>query len=196
MKKPVLIGILFAAGWIVFKLIFFLFATGEMRYNIIPSVMINILFLLLAIFCSLYFQKRFNRNDTSILTDIKNAMSSALPYTIIVSVFIYFYYGSVDPEFNRHQISQAENHIEAQLNDEELLRKLKQSNENFKFMQKEEIKIQMMQGPISNYAPGPTMSLSLLAMLLLSTTYSIFVTLIMRKFIFQGHSDSSAPRAS
>ena len=196
MKKPVLIGILFAAGWIVFKLIFFLFATGEMRYNIIPSVMINILFLLLAIFCSLYFQKRFNRNDTSILTDIKNAMSSALPYTIIVSVFIYFYYGSVDPEFNRHQISQAENHIEAQLNDEELLRKLKQSNENFKFMQKEEIKIQMMQGPISNYAPGPTMSLSLLAMLLLSTTYSIFVTLIMRKFIFQGHSDSSAPSAS
>lgn len=196
MKKPVLIGILFAVGWILVKLIFFLSLTGEMRYNIIPSVMINILFLLLAIFCSLYFQKRFNMNDTSVLTDIKNAMSSALPYTIIVSVFIYFYYGSIDPEFNRYQIAQAENHIEAQLNDKDRLRKLKQSNENFKFMQKEEIKIQMMQGPISNYAPGPTMSLSLLAMLLLSTTYSIFVTLIMRKVIFKGHSDSSAPSTS
>ena len=196
MKKPVLIGILFAVGWILVKLIFFLSLSGEMRYNIIPSVMVNILFLLLAIFCSLYFQKRFDRNDTSILTDIKNAMSSALPYSMIVAVFIYFYYSSIDPEFNLHQISQAENHIEAQLNDEELLRKLKQSNENFKFMQREEIKIQMMQGPISNYSPGPTMSLSLLAMLLLSTTYSIFVTLIMRKFIFRGHSDNSAPSAS
>ena len=196
MKKPVLIGILFAIGWILVKLIFFISLSGEMRYNIIPSVMVNILFLLLAIFCSLYFQKRFDRNVTSILTDIKNAMSSALPYSMIVAVFIYFYYSSIDPEFNLHQISQAENHIEAQLNDEELLRKLKQSNENFKFMQREEIKIQMMQGPISNYSPGPTMSLSLLAMLLLSTTYSICVTLIMRKFIFRVHSDNSAPSAS
>ena len=60
-----------------------------------------------------------------LLSDISpipsKTLSSALPYSMIVAVFIYFYYSSIDPEFNLYQISQAENHIEAQLNDEERL---------------------------------------------------------------------------
>lgn len=183
MKITVKTGLLFAAAWIVVKLIMFM--TGITGHNVVPGAMINILFLLLSIAVGLYLYKRNSEEQGNALLDIKNAMSAGVPYTIVVSVFIFFYYKSINPEFNRHQIAESEMFIKKSLDDENELKKLRASHEEFEVLTKDEIFEELRKGPQSFYNPTATMTVSLLAMLVLSTFYSLLVTIIYRRIVFK-----------
>ena len=196
MKITVKIGLLFAAIWIAIKMILFLTVTGEARFNVTPAIMLNILCLLLAITVGLYLHKRRQTEYTNALGDIKSAMSSAMIYAAIVAGFIYLYYNNIDPEFNRHQISEAEVQIDKVLNDPEQLKQLKASNEDFEVKTVPELRKMLMDNQKAIFSPGSTMTISLLAMLVLGTLNSIFVTVIMRRVVFRQPRSNSSPRAS
>ncbi len=196
MKITVKIGLLFAAIWIAIKMILFLTVSGEARFNVTPAIMLNILCLLLAITVGLYLHKRRQTEYTNALGDIKSAMSSAMIYAAIVAGFIYLYYNNIDPEFNRHQISEAEVQIDKVLNDPEQLKQLKASNEDFEVKTVPELRKMLMDNQKAIFSPGSTMTISLLAMLVLGTLNSIFVTVIMRRVVFRQPRSNSSPRAS
>jgi len=199
MKVTVKMGILFAAIWIASKMIFFI--TGITGKEIVPSVLLNILCMLLAISFGLYFQKRKEIKDrfeaskkalagdvieeSSMLSDIKNGLKAGVPYAIIVSLFIFFYYDTIDPDFNQHQISEAEMGIQKLLDDPVELDKIRAENEDFEVMTKDEIYNSMVQGPRIFYNAKSTAIVSMLALLMLATLNSIFVAIIYRKVVFK-----------
>lgn len=183
MKITIKIGILFAVIWMVIKMMFFF--TGAFEYNVVPSVMVNILCLLLSISVGLYLQKRSDTEATSALKDIKNGMSAGVPYAVLVSIFIFFYYSKIDPGFNEHQIVEAEVGIKKMLENPEDFAKVKASNAEFEVMTKEDIYDKLIQGPRGFYSATSTMTVSMLAMLLLTTMNSIFITIVYRKIVFK-----------
>lgn len=183
MKVTVLTGLSFALLWIISKMIFFW--TGMLGSDVIPSVLLNMLFLLLAISVGLFLHKRKQEEQGNALLDIKNAMSAGLPYLIVVSVFLYFYYDKIDPEFNQHQIAEAYTSIEKKLNNPKEFAEIKASNEEFEVMTKEEILTKLKENLVRNYSASFTMTVSLLGLLLLATINSIFITIIYRKLIFR-----------
>lgn len=185
MKIAVKVGILFALGWIILKLILFATLSGEMRYNVQPAILTNILFLLMSITVGLYLHKKNATEETNALGDIKNAMSAGVPYTIIVSLFIYAYYSAIDTDYIKHQISERSMAMEKELNDPEQLAKVKASNEDFEVMTKEEILVKGKENLKATFNAGATMTLSMLGMLVLSTINSIFVTVVYRKVVFK-----------
>ncbi|TNE70298.1 MAG: DUF4199 domain-containing protein [Bacteroidetes bacterium] len=183
MRVTVLSGLTFGLLWIVAKMIFFW--TGALGTDLVPLVLLNMLFLLLAISVGLFLHKRREAEPGNALLDIKNAMSAGVPYLIVVSVFLYFYYEKIDPEFNQHQIAEAYTSVEKRLSDPEGFAEIKASNEAFEVMTKDEILAELKENLERNYSPSFTMTVSLLGLLLLSTINSIFVTIIYRRLIFR-----------
>ena len=183
MRVTVKTGIITALVWIAIKLI--LFATGISQHNIVPLVMLNILGVLVAVSVGLYLHKLKSGEDSTSLTDIKNGMASGVPYALVVSVFLYFYYTNIDPDYNAHQIAEFETALLKDLNDPEKFEQIKASNEDFEVKTKEEIFDTLVQGPHAFFKAGSTMVISMLALLLLATMNSIFVTAVYRRFIFR-----------
>lgn len=183
MKITLKTGLIFAGIYIIIKLIFFF--TGTLGQNIMPSVLINILCILLAISIGLYRQKKSENEATSLLQDIKNGMTAGVPYAVIVSVFLYFYYDTIDPAYNQHQIAEAEAQITKNLDDPESFKKIKASNPDFEVMTRDEIYDLMVQSPRAIFKASTTMTISMLALLLLGTMNSIFVAVVYRKVMFK-----------
>jgi len=163
----------------------FFFYTETFKYNVVPSVFINILCLLLAITVGLYKQKVKDTESGNTLRDIKNSMLAGITYSIIVSLFIFFYYSKVDPEFNKHQIAELEVSVKKILNNPVKFEELKNSNEALEIMTKEEIYNKKLEAGRGFYNPKSTMTISILAMLLLTTMNSILISLVLRKIIFR-----------
>lgn len=183
MRITVKTGLITALAWIAIKM--FTYLTGLVEYNVVPLVMLNILGVLLAISIGLFLHKRTEEYESNLLNDIKNAMSAGVPYVLLVSVFLYFYYDKIDPDFNAHQISEFETGLQKELNDPIRFEKIRKSNPEFEVKSKEEIFESIMQGPRSFYKPGSTMAISMLSLLLLATLNSIFVSIIYRRLIFR-----------
>jgi hypothetical protein len=110
MRITVKTGIISAAIWILIKLAFFYLDISN--DSIVPLVMLNILGLLLAIAIGLYLQKIRETEETNTMVDLKNGMSAGLPYVLMVSIFIYFYYTKINPDYYAHQIAENEITIE------------------------------------------------------------------------------------
>lgn len=183
MRITVKTGLIAASAWIFIKLI--AFYSGSMQQNVVPMVMLNILGVLLSVAIGLFLHKRREGSESNLLSDIKNGLSAGVPYVLIVSIFLYVYYDRIDQEFNAHQIAEFQAGLEKELNDPIQFQKLKDSNPEFEVKTKEEIFDSVMQGPLSFYRPGSTMAISMLALLLLATLNSIFVSIVYRRFIFR-----------
>lgn len=184
MRITIKVGIIAAAIWMLIKMVFFY--NGMNTKEMLPiMVLLNILGVLLAISIGLYLQKRKDTEEGNALRDIKNGMTAGVPYTLLVSVFLYVYYAKIDPEYNQKQIAEAEMQILKSLESPKGLSEIQQSNQKYEVMGKNEIYEEMRQGPRNLYNPKFTMTISLLAMLVLSTVNSIFVTVVYRKLIFK-----------
>lgn len=182
MRITVKVGILFAIGWILVKLS--MFGIG-VKDAFIPGALINMLFVVLAITVGLYLQKRKDIDEGNTLRDIKNGMTAGIPYTIIISVFIYFYYSKIDPEYNKHQIAEKEISLDKNLNDSELFNKIKESNPDFEVMTKKQIKKAEMQKFRDIYNPKSSAIMALSSMLMYVTLNSVLITVIFRKIVFR-----------
>ena len=185
MRITVKFGVIFAALWIGFKLILFATVTGAARYDMTYAIMSNIFCLLLAISLGLYFHKKQETEASSALGDIKNAMSAGVPYVLIVSIFLYFYYTKIDPEYNAHQRSEAAMQLEKLLDNPEDLIAMRKSNAEFEVMSTDEIRESIISNQEAMYGPQAVTTISLLGMLILATFNSIFITIVLRKLIFR-----------
>ncbi len=184
MRITVKVGVICAAVWIALKMA--LFYGGLNIPSKLPiAVLLNILGVLLSIAIGLYLQKRKDTEEGNALRDIKNGMTAGVPYTILVSVFIYFYYAKIDPEFNQKQIADAEMQILQTINSPEGLKEIQASNQKYEVMAKDEIYAEMRKGPQNIYSAKFTMTVGLLAMLLLATVNSILITIVYRKVMFR-----------
>ena len=185
MRITVKIGVLFAAIWIGFKLILFTTQSGPSRYDLTFPILTNILCLLLAISIGLYLQKRRETEYTNALGDIKNGLSAGVPYILLVSIFMYFYYTKIDPEYNQHQRSEAAMQTEKMLGDPDELQALRDSNAEFEVMTIEELRKRLTSNQEAMYSAQAVTTIGLLGMLILATFNSIFITIVFRKLIFR-----------
>ncbi|MBU2019236.1 MAG: DUF4199 domain-containing protein [Bacteroidetes bacterium] len=182
MSESVKVGLGFGLLWALIKTVFYLI---DPLMAVSPAIYANIFLLLCAISIGLYRVMIKETIESNLLNDIKNGMKSGLSYTVVVAIFIYLFYAVFNPGYNRHQIAEAEATIEKMVNNPSDLAKLKEANEAFELKGKEEILAELKKGPKSFFNAGSTFTLSLLAMLLLSTLYSIFVSLVFRKIVFK-----------
>jgi hypothetical protein len=185
MRITVKTGIISAAIWILIKLSFFYLDIS--RDSIVPLILLNILGLLVSIAIGLFLQKMRDTEETNLILDVKNGMTAGLPYTIIVSVFIYFYYSKINPEYYAHQIAEKEIAIEKMVNNPVELRKFKAEQKEAEVMTKEAIEKKLKENNRNNIAvnPGITAVFSVLSLLLLTIFYSFLVTIIYRQVIFK-----------
>ncbi|MFT5861015.1 MAG: hypothetical protein ACI865_003133 [Flavobacteriaceae bacterium] len=185
MKITVKFGLGFAALWIAYKMFLFYTATGVARYTLDIPILLNVMCLLLSMTFGLYLHKRRQTVATTALDDIKSSMTAGVPYTIIISVFLYFYYTSIDPEFNKHQLTESEVLLDNVMNDPAKLKELKAGNADYEIMTDEEIREQQISNQRAMFSAKSAMTVSLLGMLILSTINSIFITVVYRKLIFR-----------
>jgi hypothetical protein len=104
---------------------------------------------------------------------------------MIVSIFIYFFYAKINPEYYAHQISENEVAIEKMVNDPVQLKKFQQEHEDAEVMTKEEIESKLKESNKKGASAGFTATLSTLALLVLATLYSLLVTIIYRQIVFR-----------
>lgn len=183
MRVTVITGVICAAIWILVKMIFFY--TQPVGYDITPLVLLNLFLLISAISIGLYLQKMRDTEESNGLRDIKNGMTAGIPYGVIVSVFLFFYYSQIDPEYNAHQIAEKEYALMTELNNPSELQRIRGENPDFEVMSKEEIHEKVMEGMRSTYNAKSVLTLSLLGMIVMSALNSIFVTIIYRKVVFR-----------
>ena len=184
MRITTKIGILLAFGWILIKLSIFGMGISS-EESLKPSLFINMFLLILAITIGLYLQKRKDTEDGNVLRDIKNGLSAGVPYAIIVSVFIYFYYSKIDADFTKHKIAESTMELKKVMEDPIKLKKLKDSNPDFEVMTEKQITKVVIKNSQSAFNPKSTAIMALSAMLLYSALNSIFISIIFRKIVFR-----------
>ncbi len=183
MKITVKVGLIFAAIWIAIKMV--LFYTNAVGYDVKVPVLLNILCILLAISVGVFKLKRQQQEATSLMTDIKSGMTAGVPYALVVSVFLFFYYEKIDTNYIPHRVAEITYVMKTRLDDPKELKRLRAENEDFEVMTKEQIYERMIQGPVNTINAKSTMVLALLALLLLATLNSIFVAVIYQKVVFK-----------
>ncbi len=182
MRITVKVAIIFAALWILIKMSMYWLGMQDSQ---IPGTLTNILCLLLAISVGLFYEKLRAKEPSNALGDIKSAMTAGLPYTLIVSGFIYFFYGNIDADFTRHKVSERLVATEKQLENQETWDQFKADNPDYEtytkeqFFEEEKTKIEAANSPKAIFI------MSLLGGLMLGTFYSILVTAIYRKVVFR-----------
>jgi len=176
-------GILFAFGWMLVKLSLLGMGIASSTFEL--SIMTNMLFLILAISIGLYLQKRKDTETGNALRDIKNGMVTGVPYAVLVSIFLFFYYEKINPEFIEHQISESEIALDKELNDPIKFQKVKDSNPDFEVMTKEQIREKIVANTKGVYSAKSTAILGLLAMTVYATINSLLITVIYRKVVFK-----------
>jgi hypothetical protein len=178
MKLPVKVGIGAAILWIVLKMLGLAinFSVDDIKF----FVFINMFLLTAAIAFSLYQVKR-KEVESNLLNDIKNGMLAGVPYTLIVSVFLYFYYEKIYPEFNDKKIQE----IELRLKDPKVIKEIQTTNPAMENKNPEEIKREVMANTRSMYSAKFTMIITLLALMVYSTLNSMVIAIIYRRVVFR-----------
>jgi hypothetical protein len=178
MKLPVKVGIGAALLWIVLKM--FGLAINFSVDDIKIFVFINMFLLTAAIAYSLFQLKR-KEDESNLLNDIKNGMLAGVPYTLIVSVFLYLYYEKIYPEFNEKKIQE----IEFRLSNPKTIKDIQTSNPAMENKNPQEIRRDVMANSRAMYSAKFTLIITLLALIVYSTLNSMVIAIIYRKVVFR-----------
>lgn len=178
MRLPLKVGLIAALIWISIK--FIAFSQAISLDDLKPFVFINMFILTAAIAIALYLVKR-HETESNLLNDIKNGMLAGVPYAVIVSVFLYFYYQKIYPEFNAKKI----NEIEVKLSNPMTIKEIQKSNIAMENKSSEEIKRDVLSKTEMIYNANFTMLVSMLSLLLYATLNSILISVILRRIIFR-----------
>lgn len=183
MKVTLKSGIILAFAWILIKLSLFGMGVSS-NDSLKPSILLNMLFVILSITIGLYIHKR-KEAEGNALSDIKNGMTAGIPYAIIVSIFIYVYYAKIDPDYIQGKLADTQIELQKTINDPIKYKRLKDSNPDFEVMTDKQITKAVMKNSEGVYSAKSTAITSLLAMTLYATLNSIFITIILRKVVFR-----------
>ena len=102
MNQSVKYGLIASLVWIAVKM--GALALSISLYEIKYFGLLNMFLLTFVITWSIYKNKR-TQTESNLLVDIKNGMLAGVPYTAVVSVFLFFYYGQIFPEFREKKIA-------------------------------------------------------------------------------------------
>ncbi|MES2589516.1 MAG: DUF4199 domain-containing protein [Bacteroidota bacterium] len=184
MKVTLKTGIIFALIWIIFKLSYHLILPNTTELTV--SIFVNMFLLLSAISFGLYFhKKKEGTTEGNALSDIKAAMTSGVPYAVIISIFMYFYYNNINPEFIEKIRKPKIENLKKELSSEKYIAKLKRLNPELETKTKAEIYQAGLSNVNAQINPKSTAILAILGMIFLSTVYSILITVIFRKILFR-----------
>ena len=184
MRPALKTAIFFATTWIFIKLLFMEF--DLFQEDIFFTGLINNFFLLAAIAIGLYFEKRREGFGAgTALSDIKHGMIGGAPYALIVSVFMFFYYQDINPEFIENREQARMDIVYKAMEREGYVDSLKMQNQDFNVMTNKEIYSYIKEETSSALSPKSLLTLSLLGLIVLGFTYSIFVMIIFRKVLLR-----------
>ena len=175
---PVQSGLVAALILIEIKLI--ALSLGFSLYDINPFVFINMFLVTGSIAFSLYQIKR-HEDDSNFLNDVKNGMTAGIPYTIVVGVFLYFYYQSIFPDYTQSKLD----YIEQELNNPDKINEIKSSNSDLSNKSTSEIKTLMMSNTETMYSAKFTMVITLLGLTIFSAINSLIISFIYRRIVFR-----------
>jgi hypothetical protein len=178
MKLPLKVGFIAAATWIFIKLMAFYLSISLDELK--PFVFINMFILTVSITIALYLVKR-KETENNLLNDVKNGMLAGVPYALIVSVFLYFYYEKIYPDFNKRKM----NEISLKLSNPQTIKEIQRSNPEMENKSFEEIKRDVLAKTKMVYNAQFTMLVSMLSLLLYATLNSIVISVIFRRIVFR-----------
>lgn len=178
MNKAVKYGLITSVIWISVKM--GALALHISLYDIKFFGLLNMFLLTFVITWSIYQHKRF-QTESNLLIDIKNGMLAGVPYTVIVSVFLYFYYGKIFPEFREKKMNEVYLHIDSK-KEIEAIRMNQPELEN---KSDQEIKKLVIKDWGNKLDPQFTMMISLLALLFYTTINSLLISIVFRRIIFR-----------
>ena len=179
MKNGWLYGLVFGSTWIAIKML--AFALNWKLDEIQIFVLLNMAFLTAAIALFMYRKKRNGTSESNILTDIKAGLSVGLPYTLIVSFFLFFYYRDIYPEFNLHKRAAYEQKMDSPAE----IAAIRKGNSALENKSDAEIVEMARKNTAMMYDPQFTLSVSLLALLVYGTLNSLLIAVIYRRVVFR-----------
>jgi hypothetical protein len=185
MKVTIKTALLFAGAFILIKLLFM--QLGLFSTTITVPGSINNLFLLLSITIGLFLHKKKEGfHGSSALGDIKNGLTAALPYVMIVSMFLGLYYGKIDRSFLSSKMEERNEVAKKQLSDPIMFKRLLSEHPEWESKTKEEILHDFSNSSNAALSANSIMITSLLALTLLGAFYSIMITFIFRRVLVKG----------
>lgn len=179
MNKGWLVASIFGGSWIALKLL--AFALQWNLNEIQPFVLLNMALLTAAIALFMYRKKRSESGESNILTDIKAGLTVGLPYTLLVSFFLFFYYRDIYPEFNLHKRAA----YEQKMDSPQEIAAIRKGNSALENKTDAEIVQMARKNTAMMYDPQFTLSVSLLALLVYSTLNSLLIAVIYRRVVFR-----------
>jgi len=186
MRPAIKFALLFSGAWIALKLV--LLSLNVFQEDVVKPGLINNLFLLLAISFGLYAEKKSEGFGVGTpLSDIKRALSAGAPYVLIVSVFMYFYYDTINPSFIENRVTERMDIIYSEMESEAYIDTLRLHNPEFRVMSKEEITRDIKSDTESALSARTLFVFSLLGLMVMALTYAIFITLIFRKILLRDY---------
>ena len=186
MKTPIITGLIAALVWIAIKwggYAFGFFSNGAVQ----PYVFTNMFLLTASVSIGLYLIKKNAKQKSNLLLDIKTGMTAAMPYTVIVSGFIFIFYTYINPEFNQKQLERTR----ISLQDKKVLTSLRNSNPTLENKTDQELLKEGMKQTRQIISPQFTMLVSLLGLLVYGTMNSLVISLIYRSLIFRNQRDET-----
>jgi len=108
-----------------------------------------------------------------------------MPYTVLVSGFIFIFYTYINPEFNQKQLERTR----ISLQDKKVLTSLRNSNPTLENKTDQELLKEGMKQTRQIISPQFTMLVSLLGLLVYGTMNSLVISLIYRSLIFRNQRD-------
>ena len=178
MRFPIKVGLICALIWIGIKLASLSFSLS--LNDVKPFVFINMFLLTTSITWALYFMK-LKEQESNLLNDIKNGMLAGVPYTVVISIFLYFYYDRIYPDFNQLKIKE----VAHKLDDPSAIKAIQKNNPEMQNDSAEEIRSQVLEKTKLIYSAKFNMLVALLSLMLYTTLNSIVISLIFRRVVFR-----------
>ena len=186
MKITVKVGICAALISIVIR--YGAFALGLFEFGTIkPFVFLNMFLLTSAVSIGLFIVKKNQKEESNLLLDIKTGMTAAMPYTVLVSCFLFIFYAYIHPEFNANQIKEKMESVKKTI----YLNSTRKKDPESENKTDQELIAAEEKAAKGAYTPQSMLIYSLLGMLFFSTFNSIFISLIYRRIIFKNYTYSN-----
>ena len=179
MNKGWLNGLFFSGLWVALKMLAFWLNWRLDQIQIF--VLLNMALLTCAIALFMYRKKRFDTAQSNILTDIKAGLTVGLPYTLVVSFFLFFYYQDIYPQFNANKRAA----YERKMDSKEEIAEIRKASSALENKSDAEIIAMARKNTAMMYDPQFTLSVSLLALLVYSTLNSLLIAVIYRRVEFR-----------
>ena len=178
MNKAIKYGLIASLIWICVKMGALAFSVS--LYDIKYFGLLNMFLLTFVITWSIYKQKR-TESESNLLVDIKNGMLAGVPYTVIVSVFLFFYYGQIFPEFREKKMSE----VYVRIDTKKELDAIRKNQPELENKSDQEIRKLAINDWKNKLDPQFTMMISLRALLFYTTMNSLLVSLVFRRIVFR-----------